>query len=130
MDIKFVQSYKLPIFVGGIIILLLILWWTGTVGSGISAWNRMIAAKEKKIFDTLKGEIRVITEKLKVVEKKEKAKDQEIVIIQKEQQKIKEAINEVKKERDRIEVPANVDDLVVAMRKSGIKSATVAIKPR
>lgn len=129
MDIKIVTekltSYKLPIFVGGVIILLLILWWTGAVGSGISAWNRMIVAKEKKITDTLKGEIKVITEKLKAVEKKEKAKDGEIAVLKKDQQKIKEELDGIKNKKQNIIIPTDTSAMANEFKQFGFSSVTV-----
>jgi hypothetical protein len=125
MDLKVINDYKFPAILAGVIVLLVVLWITGVLGTGMATWERMLSVKERKISDELKAKLKVVKQQVAAVENKVKVKDGEIVQLRKEQDKLKEELDGLKKKKEVVTIPTDTSGMANEFKQFGFKSVTV-----
>ncbi len=120
-----------------IALFLLLFWLLGGVNSGLRYLKKQLASREIEIAQNLQIKLTEAEQKAKVNESKAKdlssriaLKDRELSSVRVQLQDVKRRLQDAEQRMANINIPERIDDRVNRLRELGLKSATVASKPK
>ena len=135
--IQKVIKNKTAWILAGIAILLILFWALGGIGAGLKAAKQILASREIEIADQLKTKLEASNkraqdneDKAKKLESRVASKDREILSVRGELKDVKRRLKDAEDRFENIKVPDSIDDRVKRLRELGLKSATVAPRPK